>query len=54
MGRRVTLPQEDVEIGSTVSPTVGALGVTSNTFDDVVLGEVVCEEDKLFEVLINE
>jgi hypothetical protein len=38
---------EDVEIGATASPTVGALGATSDVIDDVAIGKVVSKEIKL-------
>ncbi len=49
MGRRRTRPEEDVEIGATVSPTVGACGATSDVCDVVAIGEVVGtrEEDEV-------
>jgi hypothetical protein len=40
----MTHPEEDVEIGTTSSPTVGVLGSTSDVFDDTTIGEVVGEE----------
>jgi hypothetical protein len=42
----MTLP-EDVEIGTTTSPTVGALGATSDVIDDATIGKVVSEEIKV-------
>jgi len=43
----MTRPEEDAEIGATSSPGVGALGPTSDVFDDVAaIGEVVDEEIK--------
>jgi len=50
LGRRRTRPEEDVEIGATASPAVGALGATSNVFDVAAIGEVVGtrEEDEVF------
>ena len=43
----MTRPEEDVEIGATASPTVGALGATSDVFDAAAaIGEVVGEEIK--------
>jgi hypothetical protein len=50
----MTRPEEDVEIGATTSPTVGAIGATSDVFDTAVIGEVVSEEGILFEVLSTE
>ena len=50
----MTRPEEDVEIGATASPTVGALGATSDVFDVAATEEVVAEEDKLFEVVSTE
>ena len=42
----MTRPEEDVEIGGTTSPAVGALGA-SDVFDTVIAtGEVVGEEMK--------
>ena len=41
MGRRRTRPEEDVEIGATASPAVGALGATSDVSDVAAIGEVV-------------
>ncbi len=38
---------EDVEIGVTTSPEVGALGTTSDVIDTAVIGKVVCEEIKV-------
>jgi hypothetical protein len=38
---------EDVGIGVTASFTVGALGVTSDVIDVVVIGKVVSEEIKV-------
>ena len=46
MGRR-TRPEEDVEIGATVSPAVGALEATSDVIDAAVIGKVVSEEIKV-------
>ena len=42
----MTHPEVDVTIGTTVSPTVGAAGATSDVFEAVAIGEVVgvCEE----------
>ncbi len=43
----MTRPEEDVEIGATTSPAVGALGATSDVFDAAAAtGEVVEEESK--------
>jgi hypothetical protein len=43
----MTRPEEDVEIGATASPSVGALGATSDVFDAAAAtGEVVGEEIK--------
>ena len=43
----MTRPEEDVEIGTTASPAVGALGATSDVFDAAAAtGEVVGEESK--------
>ena len=47
MGRRRTRPEEDVEIGATASPAVGALGATSDVIDSVAIGKVVSEEIKV-------
>ena len=49
LGRRMTRPEEDVEIGATASPAVGALGATSDVFDVATIGEVVGarEEDEV-------
>ncbi len=47
MGRRRTLPEEDVEIGATASPAVGALGSTSDVVDAAAMGKVVSEEIKV-------
>ena len=47
MGRRRTRPEEDVEIGGTASPAVGALGATSDVFDVTATGEVVSGEIKV-------
>ena len=46
MGRRRTLPEEDVEIGETSSPAVGAFGATSDVFDVAAIGKVVSGEVK--------
>ena len=46
MGRRRTRP-EDVEIGATASPAVGALGATSDVIDAAAIGKVVSEEIKV-------
>ncbi len=43
----MTRPEEDVEIGATASPAVGALGATSDAFDAAAVGEVVSEEIKV-------
>ncbi len=40
-------PEEDVEIGATASPAVGALGATSDFFDAATIGKVVSEEIKV-------
>ena len=50
----MTRPEEDVEIGATVSAAVGALGATSDVFDASAMGEVVAIEGKLLEVLSTE
>ena len=50
----MTRPEEDVEIGSTVSPAVGEIGTTSDVFEVVAIGELVTEEVKLFESLSTE
>ncbi len=50
----MTRPEEDVEIGTTSTPAVGAFDATSDVFDTVAIGEVVAEEVKLFEVLSTE
>jgi hypothetical protein len=43
----MTRSEEDVEIGATASPAVGALGATSDVFDAATaIGEVVGEEIK--------
>ena len=43
----MTRPEEDVEIGATASPAVGALGAASDVFDAAAAtGEVVGEEIK--------
>ena len=47
MGRRRTRPEEDVEIGATASPAVGALGATSDVNDAAAIGKVVSEEIKV-------
>ena len=47
MGRRRTRPEEDVEIGATAFPVVGALGATSDVIDSVSIGKVVSEEIKV-------
>ena len=43
----MTRPEEDVEIGATASPAVGAFGATSDVFDVAAVGEVVSEEIKV-------
>ena len=43
----MTRPEEDVEIGATASPAVGALGATSDVFDVTAIGEVVSGEIKV-------
>ena len=45
----MTRPEEDVEIGATASPAVGALGATSDVIDAAAIGEVVGarEEDEV-------
>ena len=50
MGRRRTRPEEDVEIGATASPAVGALGATTAVSDAAARGEVVevSEEDEVW------
>ena len=50
----MTRPEEDLEIGATASPAVGALDATSDVFDTAAMGEVVAEESKLFEALSTE
>ena len=50
----MTHPEEDVGIGATASPAVGALGATSDVFDAAAIGEVVAEEGKICEVLSTE
>ncbi len=40
----MTRPKEDVGIGATASPAVGAIGATSGVFDAAAIREVVCEE----------
>ena len=50
----MTRPEEDVEMGATASPAVGALGATSDVFDAAAKEEVVAEEGKLFEALSTE
>jgi len=47
VGRRRTRPEEDVEIGATASPAVGALRATSDVIDAAAIGEVVSEEIKV-------
>ncbi len=47
MGRRRTRPEEDVEIGATTSPAVGALGATSDVIHAAVIGKVVSKEIKV-------
>ena len=43
----MTRPEEDVEIGATASPAVGAFDATSDVFDAAAaIGEVVGEEIK--------
>ena len=46
----MTRPEEDVEIGATASPAVGALGATSDVSDAAARGEVVetSEEDEVW------
>jgi hypothetical protein len=44
VGRRRTRPEEDVEIGATASPAVGAFGTT---FDVTATGKVVSGEIKV-------
>jgi hypothetical protein len=48
----MTLPEEDVELGTTTSPTVGVIGGRSNVFDATTIGEVVSEEIKVVEKTI--
>jgi hypothetical protein len=43
----MTRPEEDVETGATTSPTVGALGATSDVFYVSETGKVVGEEIKV-------
>jgi hypothetical protein len=43
----MTRPEEDVEIGTTSSPTVGTIVTTSDVFEVAAIGELVDEEDKL-------
>jgi hypothetical protein len=50
----MTRPEEDIEIGATASPAVGALGATPDVFDAAAIGEVVVEEAKLVEVVSTE
>ena len=50
----MTRPEEDVEIGATTTPAVGAFDATSDVFDAAAIGEVVAKEGKLFEVLSTE
>ena len=45
---------EDVEIGATASPVVGAIGATSDVFDAAAMEEVVAGEGKLSQVLSTE
>jgi hypothetical protein len=45
---------EDVEIGTTSTLAVGAIGATSDVFDVATIGELVVKEDKLFESLSTE
>jgi hypothetical protein len=47
VGRRRTRPEEDVEIGATASPAVGALGATSDVIDAAAIGKVDSEEIKV-------
>ena len=42
----MTLPEEDVEIGATSSPALGAFGTTSDVFDVSTIGKVVSGEVK--------
>jgi hypothetical protein len=50
----MTRPEEDVEIGATATPAVGAFDATSDVFDTAAIGEVVAEEGKLFEAWSTE
>ena len=50
----MTRPEEDVEIGATAFPAVGALGATSDVFDAAAKEEVVAEEGKLSQVSSTE
>ena len=43
----MTRPEEDVEIGVTASPAVGAFGATSDVIDAAAIGKVVSEEIKV-------
>ena len=43
----MTRPEEDVEIGATASPAVGAFGATSDVIDAAAIGKVVSEEIKV-------
>jgi hypothetical protein len=45
---------EDVEIGATTSPTVGAIGTTSDVFKVAAIGELVAEEGKVLKSLSTE
>jgi hypothetical protein len=49
----MTLP-EDVEIGATSTPSVGAFDTTSDVFDTASIGEVDTEEGELYETLSTE
>ena len=50
----MTRPEEDVEIGATASPVVGAIDTRSDVFEVAAIGELVAEEGKLFESLSTE
>ena len=49
----MTRPEEDVEIGATASPAVGAFDATSDVFDAAAIGEVVGSTEEA-EVLSTE
>jgi hypothetical protein len=47
----MTLPEEDVDVGTTSSPSVGVSGVTLDVFDTLSIVEVVGEEIKVSSIL---